>query len=102
MTTDRHLELNLRPYQTDTITALERAWAGERRPTARTRDHAAVNRPAAVLPTGSGKTVIFSKMAATVHENGGRALFLVHRDELADQTARKLAMAARGARVGIV
>lgn len=97
-----HLELTLRPYQTAAIDALNRAWSGERRPTARTRDHAAVNRPAAVLPTGSGKTIVFSKMGAQVHERGGRALFLVHRDELAEQTARKLAMAARGARVGIV
>lgn len=103
MTTNpRHLELTLRPYQAETIDALNRAWNGERRPTARTRDHAAVNRPAAVLPTGSGKTVIFSKMAADAHADGGRVLFLVHRDELADQTARKLAMAAPGARVGIV
>jgi len=96
------LGLTLRPYQAEAIVALGRAWAGERRPTARTRDHAAVNRPACVLPTGAGKTVIFSRMAGQVHADGGRALFLVHRDELAKQTANKLQMAAPGARVGIV
>jgi len=99
---ERHLELKLRPYQTEAVDALGRAWNGERRPSARTKDHAAVNRPAVVLPTGAGKTVVFSRLGAVVHERGQRALFLVHRDELASQTAEKLRMSARGARVGIV
>lgn len=95
-------ELQLRPYQAEALAALRRGWMGERRPTSRTSDHAAVRRPAVVLPTGAGKTVIFSRLGQDAHAGGGRALFLVHRDELADQTAAKLRMSAPHAKIGIV
>jgi len=40
-----------------------------------------------VLPTGAGKTVVFSTIAA---QNAGRTLILVHREELLQQAADKL------------
>lgn len=73
MTTDM---LPLRDYQRAALDAVARA---------------ELQRPAVVLPTGSGKTVIFSHMAAEhVAEHGTRVMILVHRDELADQTLAKL------------
>lgn len=41
-------------------------------------------------PTGSGKTVIFSHVAAGAAAKGGRVLILVHRQELLRQTAGTL------------
>jgi DNA repair protein RadD len=56
--------------------------------------------PLLVLPTGGGKTVIFSYIAANVAARGKRALILVHRVELLRQTADKLREA--GAQVGLI
>lgn len=77
----------LRDYQRDAIDAV---W---------TAHHAKVTRPAVVLPTGAGKTVVFSQM---IREWPGRSMVLVHRDELADQAIRKIQAAAPGLRVGKV
>ena len=45
----------------------------------------------AVLPTGTGKTIVFSKLAAHIADNaGGRVLILAHRDELIRQAQDKL------------
>lgn len=46
--------------------------------------------PLLVSPTGSGKTVMFSFMAARVSEKGKRVYILVHRDELVDQVSGTL------------
>jgi superfamily II DNA or RNA helicase len=71
--------LALREYQREAIDAVQAAWAE------------GMQRPAVVLPTGSGKTVVFSRMAAEhIAEHGTRVVILVHRDELADQTLSKL------------
>lgn len=82
--------LHLRDYQDEAIKAVFHAWTDKMR------------RPAVVLPTGAGKTVIFSHMVRDFYEwrtdihgrnigNGGeRSLILVHRDELADQALDKL------------
>lgn len=43
-----------------------------------------------VLPTGAGKTVVFSYIAARMAENNKKALTLVHRVELLRQTSGKL------------
>jgi superfamily II DNA or RNA helicase len=93
----------LRPYQLAALEGLDAAWSGERRPTA-PAPHAAVSRPAVVLPTGMGKTVIFSELIAKAHAAGRRPMVLVHRDELASQAADKILGAVRGsgASVGIV
>lgn len=83
--------LTLRPYQREAIDAVTSAWSD------------GVKRPAVVLPTGMGKTVVFSHLAAEFHKaNGGRALVLVHRDELADQAVSKLRSVAPHLWVGKV
>jgi len=46
-----------------------------------------------VLPTGGGKTVLFSAMASGVSRQGKRAAVLVHRDFLMRQVASALQMA---------
>lgn len=88
--------LKPRPYQSEAIEKIFAAW------------REGMQRPAAVLPTGAGKTVIFSHLAShfidaqtgpldtlKVRPNGGaRVVILVHRDELADQTLAKLRVIA--------
>jgi superfamily II DNA or RNA helicase len=69
----------LREYQREAIDAVQAAWAE------------GMQRPAVVLPTGAGKTVVFSRMASEhIAAEGTRVVILVHRDELADQTLDKL------------
>lgn len=84
--------LRPRDYQADTIKAVMKSWTE------------GMQRPAVVLPTGSGKTVVFSHLAhqfrdwrtAADHTPLGprRVVILVHRDELADQTLAKLRVIA--------
>lgn len=84
--------LKPRPYQAECIRAcLDGAAAGKRR-------------FAVVLPTGSGKTVIFSHLSRHWNEYGfpGRVLILVHRDELVSQTVDKLSQIAPHLNVGVV
>lgn len=84
-------ELRLRDYQHDAIAALFTAWEGGMR------------RPALVLPTGAGKTVIFAELIRQWQERTGtRAGVLVHRDELADQAIAKIRNAAPSLHVGKV
>lgn len=83
--------LKLRDYQEDAVTKTFEAFA------------LGTNRPAVVLPTGAGKTVIFSWMANKwVRERRTRVLILVHRDELATQTVEKLHAVAPALKVGVV
>lgn len=82
--------LALRDYQTAAIQATREAWA------------AGVRRPAVVLPTGAGKTVVFAHAAAQMRERGVRTLILAHRDELVSQAAEKVRSVAPDLRVGIV
>lgn len=83
--------LRLRGYQREAIDAVWAAHAGGMR------------RPAVVLPTGAGKTVVLSH-AIREHRSrtATRSLVLVHRDELADQTIAKLKAVAPHLRVGKV
>jgi ATP-dependent helicase IRC3 len=81
------MALDLRPYQSEAITAIEEA---ERR---------GVRRPLLGLPTGTGKTVIFATLIAC---RGGRALVLAHRDELLSQATEKIRQIDPGARLGLV
>lgn len=72
-------KLKLRAYQQECIDAVFASWSEGTR------------RPAAVLPTGAGKTVIFSSLTQRFgQEEGKRVLILVHREELADQAIAKL------------
>lgn len=66
--------MNLRPYQLEAIAAVENGWWHHRT-------------QLIVLPTGAGKTVVFSTIAS---QNIGRTLILVHREELLQQAADKL------------
>jgi superfamily II DNA or RNA helicase len=62
-------------------------------------------RPAIVLPTGTGKTIIFChwlKQLRTQSTNGLRSLILVHRDELAQQAVEKLSMIDPTTTTGVV
>jgi superfamily II DNA or RNA helicase len=65
----------LRPYQRDAANAV---WRGF-------REH---RKQLAVLPTGAGKTIIFTKMVA--HPALQPALILAHRDELVQQASDKV------------
>ena len=93
--------LHLRDYQDAALREIFKAWTE------------GVQRPAVVLPTGAGKTVVFSHLAQQfrdwrIYANTGeahhpaRVVILVHRDELADQTLRKLAVIAPDLRLGKV
>lgn len=85
--------LRLRPYQREAIDSVYAFWA----------DSEQGNRPAVVLPTGMGKTVVFSHMIAEeIQATGERVIVLVHRDELADQAIRKIQAVAPGLDVGKV
>ena len=77
----------LRDYQQDAVTAIEQA------------AESGVRRHLLVLPTGCGKTIVFSEV---VRRRGGRALVLVHRDELARQAVDKLSLVVPRSRLGIV
>jgi superfamily II DNA or RNA helicase len=74
----------LRPYQRETIDAVI---AARRR---------GVRRMVVCLPTGAGKTVIFSHLARMATR---QVLVLAHREELLAQAADKLARALEGTRV---
>jgi len=82
--------LKLRSYQLEAIAAI--------------REHLdAHTRTAVVLPTGMGKTVVFSHLIAqTIETTGKKVVVLVHRDELAEQAASKVRSVAPDAVVGIV
>lgn len=69
----------LRPYQTDGVNGIRKAYLDKRRA------------PIYVLPTGGGKTVVFCYIAANSATRGKRVMILVHRVELTRQTSAKLA-----------
>lgn len=92
-------ELKLRDYQREAIDAVFRAW-GE-----------GMRRPAIVLPTGAGKTVVFSTLVREWRElnddhapqdRTSRVMILAHRDELVDQAIAKLRAVMPGVNVGKV
>ena len=83
-------ELPLRDYQAEAIEKIVEAW------------RAGIARPAVVLPTGAGKTVIFSHLAKDLAGKGAPVVILVHRDELVRQTVAKLHAVAPHLTVGVV
>lgn len=70
--------MQLRPYQAQAKDAVLSEWNKGYRKTL------------LVLPTGTGKTVVFSKVVENQVNQGGRALILAHRGELLTQAADKL------------
>lgn len=83
--------LRLRGYQEKAIKAILSAWEDGTR------------RPAVVLPTGAGKTVIFAHLGKLMHEHQGkRSLVLVHTNELVDQAVAKFRDVAPHLTVGVV
>ena len=67
-----------RYYQTEAKTAIKREWDAGHKKTL------------LVLPTGTGKTIVFSKLTEDQVRSGERVLILAHRGELLDQAADKL------------
>lgn len=58
------------------------------------------NRALLVMPTGSGKTVVFSEICRLANDKGKNVLILVHRRELVTQASDKLTKA--GVKHGII
>ena len=70
--------LRLRPYQQAARDAVHAAWEDGQQ------------RTLLVLPTGTGKTIVFSAIAEDQVRKGQRVLILAHRGELLEQAAEKL------------
>ena len=70
--------MNLRPYQDEARKAVHAEWDDGR------------NKTLLVLPTGTGKTVVFAKLAEDQVRAGERTLILAHRGELLEQAADKI------------
>ena len=78
--------MELRPYQAEAMASIFKEWNGN-------EDKPSVNKTLLVLPTGCGKTIVFSKVIEECVRQGKRVLVLAHRGELLDQAADKLAKA---------
>lgn len=70
--------MQLRPYQQEARTAIQKEWTDGKKKTL------------LVLPTGCGKTIVFSKVIEDRVRKGERVLVLAHRSELLDQASDKL------------
>src|SRR5690625_1314664 len=73
--------MKLRPYQEEARKAIQDEWKS------------GVKNTLLVLPTGTGKTIVFSKVIEDRVKLGERVLVLAHRAELLDQAADKLEQA---------
>jgi superfamily II DNA or RNA helicase len=81
----------LRDYQRDAVAAVEHAFQSGQRRTLIT------------LPTGSGKTIVFSHVVRTITATDeARALVLVHTEELIDQAERAFRAVLPKIEIGIV
>ena len=81
------VSVQLRDYQLEAVEAVERAHAR------------GIRRSLVVLPTGTGKTVVFAEL---IRRRQGRALILAHREELLEQAGDKLRLVSPGLDIGIV
>lgn len=84
------------PYQVEAREAIEEAWFRR-----------GVRRPAIVVPTGGGKTTIFTRIAdthvrRTEHGRGRRVLEIAHRTELIEQAAADQREESPDLTVGVV
>ena len=81
--------MNLRPYQKEVIQKLSKAL---------------LKKPKSLLiaPTGSGKTVITSNIIIQARSRGRQCWFIVHRDELVQQTVETLRMSGIEEDIGVI
>ena len=70
--------MELRPYQQEAEKAVFAEW------------EKGTKRPWLVLPTGTGKTIVFAKITERCVKNGERVLILAHRAELLEQAVDKI------------
>lgn len=70
--------MELRPYQQASEDAVFEKWSG------------GTKRTLLVLPTGTGKTIVFAAITERCVRNGERILILAHRGELLEQAADKI------------
>ena len=70
--------IKLRPYQQEAFDSVISKW------------DAGSNKLLLVLPTGTGKTIVFSAVANECVKRGSRVLIMAHRGELLEQAADKL------------
>ena len=71
--------MELRPYQKEAMDAVINEWDGK-----------GTEKTLVVLPTGCGKTIVFSKIIENRVKLGKRVLVMAHRGELLEQAADKL------------
>lgn len=69
--------MQLRPYQEEARVKVQQEWKEGRK------------RTLLVLPTGCGKTIVFSKIIEDRVKMGERVLVLAHRSELLEQASDK-------------
>ena len=67
--------MELRPYQIEARNAVLEQWK------------TGVRSTLLVLPTGTGKTIVFASIIEEIVRGSGRALILAHRSELLDRCA---------------
>jgi superfamily II DNA or RNA helicase len=87
------MTIRLRDYQNDAVAAAHRAHGQ------------GVRRPAEVLATGAGKSVIIAEIARTSRHGaagGKRTVIVAHREELVEQNAQKVRDVAPDLRTGVV
>ena len=70
--------MELRPYQNEARNAILSQW------------REGINKTLLILPTGCGKTIVFSKVIEERVRQGGNVLILAHREELLQQASDKL------------
>lgn len=70
--------MELRPYQREAVEAILAEWEKQN------------DKTLVVLPTGTGKTIVFANVAERCVRLGHRVLILAHRGELLDQASDKI------------
>jgi superfamily II DNA or RNA helicase len=86
ITATRPSTIALRPYQEEAIRAINDAALD------------GITRPLVALPTGTGKTVVFSHL---MDQRPGRTLVLAYRDELIRQAVHKLLLVNPDFEIGV-
>jgi superfamily II DNA or RNA helicase len=77
--TQKRQKHDLRPYQQKAVQAVRASMDGNRS-------------VLLILPTGTGKTIVFSEIIRLTQSRANRTLVLAHRDELLDQAIEKIAI----------